>query len=166
MYKLFICVFFLLTLTDSIGKWWCNFLMSNADRGKGQSEKWSWPRASIAFAVSIMLYCPQDYHENKHIECKILTVGLGQSAAVLKMGTVKDGVMCGDNRICMIQTCKDISDMRSFTRCPQNIATHGGHMEECSGNGVRALQWRKFFYEPHVSEMLQHQHMCLWSWLE
>ena len=83
------------------------------------------------------LWC-QAYHQNKHMECKIMTGGLDNSPGVLYMGIVKDGVRCGDNRICLNQTCKDISGVISgiYTRCPQNHPTQGGPKVECSDNGV------------------------------
>lgn len=70
------------------------------------------------------------------MECKIMTGGLNNSPGVLYMGIVKDGVRCGDNRICLNQTCKDINPIMSYTRCPKNIPPQGGQMEECSSNGV------------------------------
>ena len=67
-----------------------------------------------------------------------MTGGLGQTTSVLRLGRVQDGVMCGENRICINQTCKDIPSMISLTRCPQNVPPHGNRaMAECSGNGVR-----------------------------
>ena len=66
-----------------------------------------------------------------------MTGGLNNSPGVLYMGIVQDGVKCGDNRICLNQTCKDISGVLSYTRCPQNVPPQGGQMQECSTNGVR-----------------------------
>ena len=70
------------------------------------------------------------------MECKIMTGGLDNSPGVLYMGIVKDGVRCGDNRICLNQTCKDISIVMPYTRCPQNHPAQGGPKVECSANGV------------------------------
>ena len=65
-----------------------------------------------------------------------MTGGLDNSPGVLYMGIVKDGVRCGDNRICLNQTCKDISGVMPYTRCPQNHPAQGGPKVECSANGV------------------------------
>ena len=69
-----------------------------------------------------------------------MAAGLDKSSGVFYMGIVKDGVRCGDNKICVNQTCKDIPyDMVKYTKCPQNIPPHGGKMEECSTNGVSRM---------------------------
>jgi len=84
----------------------------------------------------VSLINTQDYYQNKPIECKRMAAGLDKSSGVFYMGIVKDGVRCGDNKICVNQTCKDIPyDMVKYTKCPQNIPPHGGKMEECSTNG-------------------------------
>ena len=98
--------------------------MSNADRVRGRE------------AVINNPLLVQAYHQNKHMECKIMTGGLDQSPGVLYMGIVKDGVKCGENRICLNQTCKDISATLPYTQCPRNIPPQGGQMAECSTNGV------------------------------
>ena len=85
-----------------------------------------------------MLWC-QAYHQNKHMECKIMTGGLDNSPGVLYMGIVNDGVRCGDSRICLNQTCKDISPMMDY-RCPQNHPDQGGPKVECSANGVSSVR--------------------------
>ena len=65
-----------------------------------------------------------------------MATGLDKREEVFYMGIVKDGVRCGDNKICMNQTCRDISGMIQYTRCPQAIPPRGGKMEECALNGV------------------------------
>lgn len=97
-----------------------------------------------------------------------MAAGLDKSSGVFYMGIVKDGVRCGDNKICVNQTCKDIPyDMVKYTKCPQNIPPHGGKMEECSTNGVsRMINFqfpvkKSFLQQKILSEMFQYQHMCL-----
>lgn len=76
----------------------------------------------------------QDYHENRHIQCKSVSRGLDKGS-LFYMGIVKDGVKCGDNRICMNQTCVDLAPMSRHTKCPESIPPHGGRPVECSTNG-------------------------------
>ena len=66
-----------------------------------------------------------------------MAASLDKTSAGFHMGLVRDGVMCGDSKICLNQTCKDISGVLSYTRCPQNVPPQGGQMQECSTNGVR-----------------------------
>lgn len=99
------------------------------ERGEGQYQRTN-------LTVNLTVLSTQAYHQNKHMECKIMTGGLDNSPGVLYMGIVKDGVRCGDNRICLNQTCKDISIVMPYTRCPQNHPAQGGPKVECSGNGV------------------------------
>merc|ERR1719201_56933 len=51
------------------------------------------------------------------------------------LGLVRDGAKCGENRICLNQTCKDLSATKSYTKCPQNNPESGGPLQECSGQG-------------------------------
>ena len=82
----------------------------------------------------------QDYHDNKHIECKIMTGGLDSGSRVLYNGIVRDGVRCGENSICINQTCRDIyTEIQRHTKCPENVPPtqqRGGRPVECSDNGV------------------------------
>jgi len=77
----------------------------------------------------------QGYLQNKHVECKIMTGGMDKNMGLADLGLVRDGAKCGDNRICMNQTCKDIGITVTYTKCPQNTPPHGGRLEECSANG-------------------------------
>ena len=73
--------------------------------------------------------------QGKHVECKIMTGGMDQQAGQADMGLVRDGAKCGDNRICLNQTCKDLGGTKSYTKCPQNNPEGGGMLQECSGQG-------------------------------
>jgi len=82
----------------------------------------------------------QTVKQNKHLECKIMTGGMDDSTGMADLGLVRDGAKCGENKICMNQTCKDISYMMTYTKCPlglpQNTPQHMGAMKaECSANG-------------------------------
>ena len=65
-----------------------------------------------------------------------MTGGMDKNMGLADLGLVRDGAKCGENRICMNQTCKDISMAVTYTKCPQNTPPHGGRLEECSANGV------------------------------
>eukprot|EP00090_Calanus_glacialis_P003082 TRINITY_DN12230_c0_g1_i1.p1 TRINITY_DN12230_c0_g1~~TRINITY_DN12230_c0_g1_i1.p1 ORF type:complete len:1327 (+),score=242.49 TRINITY_DN12230_c0_g1_i1:487-4467(+) len=73
--------------------------------------------------------------QNKHVECKIMTGGMDENTGMSDLGLVRDGAKCGESKICMNQTCKDISHMMTYTKCPQNTPPRGGRLEECSANG-------------------------------
>jgi disintegrin/metalloproteinase domain-containing protein 33 len=61
----------------------------------------------------------QGHIQEKHVECKIMTGGMDMMAGQADLGLVRDGAKCGDNRICLNQTCKDLSTTRTYTKCPQ-----------------------------------------------
>ncbi|GBP43855.1 Disintegrin and metalloproteinase domain-containing protein 7 [Eumeta japonica] len=65
-------------------------------------------------------------------ECKA-TTGLLGSTEVAPHGLVLDGTPCGDNLVCVNQTCTSIFPFTDHTKCP---ADHNNN--ECSGRGVRA----------------------------
>ena len=104
--------------------------MSDADKLKEKRKSYS-DRVYICFLL-------QDYHENRHIQCKSVSRGLDKGS-LFYMGIVKDGVRCGDNMICMNQTCVDLTPMSRHTKCPESIPQHGGRPVECSNNGVRRV---------------------------
>lgn len=91
----------------------------------------------IQVASHIISFLLQDYHENRHIQCKSVSRGLDKGS-LFYMGIVKDGVRCGDNMICMNQSCVDLAPMSRHTKCPESIPPHGGRPVECSTNGVSA----------------------------
>jgi hypothetical protein len=62
---------------------------------------------------------------------------MDENTGMSDLGLVRDGAKCGESKICMNQTCKDISHMMTYTKCPQNTPPRGGRLEECSANGVR-----------------------------
>jgi len=74
--------------------------------------------------------------QNKHVECKIMTGEPDQNnGGMANQGLVRDGAKCGENKICLNQTCKDISHIGSYTKCPLNHPPHGGRQVECSDKG-------------------------------
>jgi len=73
------------------------------------------------------------FHQ-RDVECKLMMKG-GDSSSSADLGLVRDGSKCGNNRICLNQTCKDLGETRAYTKCPQSMSTTGEGMMECSGNG-------------------------------
>ena len=118
------------------------------------SQEWSYS-VSIYVVLCYIISLPlQDYHENRHIQCKSVSRGLDKGS-LFYMGIVKDGVRCGDNMICMNQTCVDLAPMSRHTKCPESIPPHGGRPVECSTNGVRKIKtW---------SSNLQKVFLCQWT---
>ena len=70
--------------------------------------------------------------DGKEIQCKVM------SGYDTEMGTdygmVQDGTRCGEDNICMNQTCVNIQPMISYIRCPVDSTN-----TECSGRGVSIL---------------------------
>lgn len=54
--------------------------------------------------------------------------------ALKKLGLVWDGTPCGENLICLNQTCTSIFPHIDQTKCPSN-----NNNNECSGHGVSTL---------------------------
>lgn len=63
-------------------------------------------------------------------ECKTTTGSL-EKPDLLNMDLVRDGTPCGDNLICLNQTCTSIFPYIDQTKCPTNH-----NKLECSGHGV------------------------------
>lgn len=55
----------------------------------------------------------------------------GTNSNAPPFGLVRDGTPCGDNLICVNQTCVSIFPYIDQTKCPTNQ-----HNVECYGNGV------------------------------
>ncbi|XP_059475027.1 disintegrin and metalloproteinase domain-containing protein 23 isoform X2 [Neocloeon triangulifer] len=68
--------------------------------------------------------------EGQEFECKV-TSGSINSNEIPDMGLVRDGSPCGDNLICVNQTCVSIFPHIDQGKCPSN---HNNL--QCSGNGV------------------------------
>ncbi|XP_006564731.1 disintegrin and metalloproteinase domain-containing protein 11 isoform X20 [Apis mellifera] len=68
--------------------------------------------------------------KGEEYECKS-TTGKVEGSEMPGMGLVRDGTSCGDNLICVNQTCMSLYPLIGNERCPSN---HNNH--ECSGNGV------------------------------
>ncbi|XP_063983503.1 disintegrin and metalloproteinase domain-containing protein 33 isoform X5 [Diachasmimorpha longicaudata] len=66
----------------------------------------------------------------KEYECKA-TSGKVEGKDLPGMGLVHDGTSCGDNLICVNQTCTNVFPYIDQGKCPSNQ-----HDLECSGNGV------------------------------
>lgn len=58
--------------------------------------------------------------------------GTFDPALALDDGMVQDGTKCGEEMICMNQTCINTQPMKTYTRCPVDPSN-----VECSGRGVR-----------------------------
>ncbi|XP_024884938.1 disintegrin and metalloproteinase domain-containing protein 11 isoform X17 [Temnothorax curvispinosus] len=67
---------------------------------------------------------------NQEYECKA-TTGRVEGSDMPGMGLVRDGTSCGDNLICVNQTCTSLFPHIDQEKCPSN---HDD--KECSGNGV------------------------------
>ncbi|KAL0122910.1 hypothetical protein PUN28_007528 [Cardiocondyla obscurior] len=67
---------------------------------------------------------------NQEYECKA-TTGRVEGSDIPGMGLVRDGTSCGDNLICVNQTCTSLFPHIDQEKCPSN---HDD--KECSGNGV------------------------------
>lgn len=67
------------------------------------------------------------------------TSGGGNKSDLPALGLVRDGTACGDNQICINQTCSSILPFIDQTKCPSN-----NNNLECSGHGVRS----HLFYLP------------------
>ncbi|CAG5011309.1 unnamed protein product [Parnassius apollo] len=63
-------------------------------------------------------------------ECKA-TTGLPEHSEIGPLGLVRDGTPCGDNLVCVNQTCSSIFPYIDHTKCPTD---HNNH--ECSARGV------------------------------
>ncbi|XP_034185475.1 disintegrin and metalloproteinase domain-containing protein mind-meld isoform X3 [Osmia lignaria lignaria] len=68
--------------------------------------------------------------KGKEYECKS-TTGKVEGSEMPRMGLVRDGTSCGDNLICVNQTCTSRFPLIDKEHCPSN---HNNN--ECSGNGV------------------------------
>ncbi|XP_066602697.1 disintegrin and metalloproteinase domain-containing protein 9 isoform X4 [Prorops nasuta] len=68
--------------------------------------------------------------KGQEFECKA-TTGKVEGSEMPLMGLVRDGTSCGDNLICVNQTCTSLFPHIDQDKCPSN---HGN--DECSGNGV------------------------------
>ncbi|XP_017754972.1 PREDICTED: disintegrin and metalloproteinase domain-containing protein 11 isoform X11 [Eufriesea mexicana] len=68
--------------------------------------------------------------KGEEYECKS-TTGKVVGSNLPEMGLVRDGTSCGDNLICVNQTCMSLYSLIDNEKCPTN---HGNI--ECSGNGV------------------------------
>ncbi|XP_011697444.1 PREDICTED: disintegrin and metalloproteinase domain-containing protein 11 isoform X2 [Wasmannia auropunctata] len=68
--------------------------------------------------------------KNQEYECKA-TNGRVEGTDIPGMGLVRDGTSCGDNLICVNQTCTSLFPYIDQEKCPSN---HDD--KECSGNGV------------------------------
>ncbi|KAF4518677.1 hypothetical protein B566_EDAN002711 [Ephemera danica] len=68
--------------------------------------------------------------EGKEFECKV-TSGTIDSSEIPDMGLVRDGSPCGENLICVNQSCVSIFPHIDQGKCPSNQ-----NNLECSGNGV------------------------------
>uniref|UniRef100_A0ABD2VXS6 Uncharacterized protein n=1 Tax=Trichogramma kaykai TaxID=54128 RepID=A0ABD2VXS6_9HYME len=64
-------------------------------------------------------------------ECKATMEDIKSERSVPGLGLVHDGTLCGDNLICINQTCVSQFPFIQISKCPSN---HGNH--ECSGHGV------------------------------
>ncbi|XP_028038184.1 disintegrin and metalloproteinase domain-containing protein 11 [Bombyx mandarina] len=63
-------------------------------------------------------------------ECKA-TTGLPKHSEIAPLGLVRDGTPCGDNLVCVNQTCTSIFPFIDHTKCPTD---HNNH--ECSARGI------------------------------
>ncbi|XP_063359814.1 disintegrin and metalloproteinase domain-containing protein 11 isoform X2 [Cydia amplana] len=63
-------------------------------------------------------------------ECKA-TTGLPDHPEISPLGLVSDGTPCGDNLVCVNQTCTSIFPYIDHTKCPS-----GHNNNECSGKGI------------------------------
>ncbi|XP_015607656.1 disintegrin and metalloproteinase domain-containing protein 19 [Cephus cinctus] len=68
--------------------------------------------------------------KGQEYECKT-TSGTVEGSEMPGMGLVRDGTSCGDNLICVNQTCTSLFPHVDQGKCPSN---HNNN--ECSGNGV------------------------------
>ncbi|KOB72726.1 Disintegrin and metalloproteinase domain-containing protein 22, partial [Operophtera brumata] len=66
-------------------------------------------------------------------ECKI-TTGLLQHTEIAPLGLVRDGTPCGDNLVCVNQSCTSIFPFIDHTKCPTDQNNN-----ECSAKGHDAL---------------------------
>ncbi|XP_032686747.1 disintegrin and metalloproteinase domain-containing protein 12 isoform X5 [Odontomachus brunneus] len=68
--------------------------------------------------------------KSQEYECKA-TTGKVEGSEMPGWGLVRDGTSCGDNLICVNQTCTSLFPHIDQDKCPSNLDN-----SECSGNGV------------------------------
>lgn len=78
--------------------------------------------------------------KKKNIHKRICRATSGQvgSNSYPEHGLVKDGTPCGDNLICLNQTCVSLFPHVDQTKCPTNKQG-----QECSEHGVSFFKWSK-----------------------
>lgn len=60
-----------------------------------------------------------------------ITTGLLQHTEIAPLGVVRDGTPCGDNLVCVNQSCTSIFPFIDHTKCPTDQNNN-----ECSAKGV------------------------------
>ncbi|XP_071748566.1 disintegrin and metalloproteinase domain-containing protein unc-71 isoform X3 [Lepeophtheirus salmonis] len=73
----------------------------------------------------------QKQERGKHFECKVVR-GYLQGLSSTDVGMVEDGSKCGEDKICLNQTCINLRPLQSYTNCPSHPSTK----RECSDHGT------------------------------
>jgi hypothetical protein len=63
--------------------------------------------------------------------------GTFDPTVTVDFGMVQDGTSCGQEMICMNQTCISLRPLKTYTRCPVDALNN-----ECSGRGVSLYNTR------------------------
>lgn len=91
----------------------------------------------MAFAVFFLLVSIKKKKKTHKRICRATSGQVG-SNSYPEHGLVKDGTPCGDNLICLNQTCVSLFPHVDQTKCPTNKQG-----QECSEHGVSFFKWSK-----------------------
>ncbi len=96
--------------------------------------------------------------DGREVQCKVMS-GTFDPEVTEDYGMVQDGTKCGEEMICMNQTCISLRPLKTYTRCPVDV-----NNVECSGRGVsvtaEGLDGAPVLNKLYMlSDLLQHKYL-------